>query len=875
MSSFNIRSEREGKVKYSYLGGVDFTGEHKSDRIRPVYMENLYRDYEGSGGDMLESIPGFRTITSCPEAINGLYRSDVGLIIHSGSTLTVATLENGKITKKREIGTLKNAKSRAFSVGKCVYILDGESITCINEDGTAVRLGNNGDNAYAPTTYYNGESYEQRNLLTDDFKEKLFLPNADIYSLGADGLYFRVVDFENKKCAVTGTNDIFFADYCAIPSYTVIGGERYSVVAIDDGAFRPGTEIGELHLGEGIVTIGQSAFAGCTSIKKIYFPRTLSEIKSGAFAGCSGLTQIYLWLGFEKFGENAFERCPNLTTVYYTGSDSDFRKITNFSPYIDKVVVNHKGYYEIRLELPLSKEAKSIRNVSINGVGYQFTSIYSTSGTVKSVIVSVYDKRRIVGTTACIEGSYTKEDDGLEEALKSCTVFEMHDGRVFLSGSKLMPGEIFYSEIGEDGSPNMQYFGRYNTFKDGGACGSVVAMVSMHDGLAVFCDTDTGGGIFYHSKAETTDNFIHTVYPVSYIHSGITARADAICFYDDPVFITDSGVYGLDMKRLEFDRSISCRSSLINPYLLTESLNDAILTRWKGYLVLAVGEHVYLGDSRGVYLNKLGEREYEWYYLSGIGTRKGAKNVYRYSSVAKDGFLVHPDCDKATDATVMSVMVDGEQYCYVEQDGKRYAVHKTEEIIGGTFYPLTSLHSSREDELFFGTKCGDVCIFNTDKRGIAPEHIGSASGFSDEEYKSVFGRKIHPYYYSFSGFAPTYAIKTPKDNCGASSELKNTVKNSLALTCKTAVGRIICEVGTDKRGYKECRHLPNSEVDFSYFDFESLSFSTSERITVPMSEKEKGWLEKQVAIYSKDFGSPFGISEIHYGFTVKGRIKKT
>ena len=105
--------------------------------------------------------------------------------------------------------------------------------------------------------------------------------------------------------------------------------------------------------------------------------------------------------------------------------------------------------------------------------------------------------------------------------------------------------------------------------------------------------------------------------------------------------------------------------------------------------------------------------------------------------------------------------------------------------------------------------------------------------------------------------------------------LKNTVKHSLTFTCSTSAGRTVCEVGTDKRGYKEVWQLPNAQIDFSYLDFKSLSFSTNDRVTVPMSEKEKGWIEKQVAIYSKDFCAPIGVSEISYRYTVKGRIKKT
>ena len=869
------RSKNEASVCYAYGGGVDFTGEHKSDHKRPVYMENLYRDYEGSGADMLESIPGFRILTSSEGKINGIYKSDLGLVIHSGTSLILADMTDGEVTEKRVIGTLNDGRSRAFSVNKNVYVLDGESISCIDGTKTAYKIGENGKNAYIPTTYFNGVAYEQRNLLTDKFEEKFLIPSGDDYRLSADGLYFRVTDFDEKKCAVTGTNETFFGNYVSIPSFTTIGGERYSVTSIDDGAFKPGTVIKELHIGEGIGVIGKSAFAGCTAIEKIFFPKSLSEIGDGAFAGCSALTTIYVWLGLERIGDGAFERCSSLSEVYYTGTENDFKKITNYSGLLDKAIMLHSGYYGIKLELPLTKAAKTVEHVKVGETKYAFTTV-TEKGLIKSVIISVHDKRILVGKTASITGTYADVDEEMSRALRSCTVYELYDGRVFLSGSESMPGKVFYSGINEDGSPNVQYFGEYDTFKDGYGEASIVAMLCAHDGLIVFCNADSGGGIFYHTRVQTDDDFIPTVYPVSYIHSGITAKADAISFYDDPVFLTDAGVYGVDMKRLDCDRSVSCRSTLINPNLLTEPLDDAYIAKWRGYLAVAVGEHIYLADSRGAYTGRLGTREYEWYYLSGIGTRVGALSVYRYSSVAKEGFDVHPDCDsEVTDEVVMSVFSDGEQYCYVSLDGKRYAVHKTEEIKGGVFHPLCALHVSREDELFFGTTSGDVCVFNTDKRGVAPDFIRSCEGFSDEEYKSVFARKIHPYFYSFAGVAPTYVLKTAKDNCTDSSVLKNTVKHSLTLTCKTFAGRTLCEVGTDKRGYQESWHLPNAAVDFSYLDFGSLSFSTLERVTAPISEKEKGWIEKQITVYSNDFASPIGISEISYRFTVKGRIKKT
>lgn len=870
----NLRTEYT--VSYSYSGGVDLTGEHKSDGKRPVYIENLYRDYEGSGGDMLESIPGFRILTSLDGRINGIFKRKLSdyheLIIHHGGTVSVARLENGTISDVKRVTAVNDAPSRAFLAEGCIYLLDGLNIHEINAEGKCVKIGENGKNTYVPTTYYNGTPFEQRNILTDNFCEKAFAHLIDDFTMGSDGIYYRITDFENKKCAVCGTNDYFMANYASIPSYVTLGGEKFSVCAIDDNAFKPGTHIVELHIGEGVGTIGKSAFAGCTAIEKIYFPSTLAEIKDSAFAGCSSLTEIHLWLGFQKFGRNVFERCDNFKTIYYTGDADDFSEIENHNAVSDKTLVKSMGYYEIKLELFLSKEAKIIKNVIIGNVAYPFTSVTTGKGLVKSVIVDVYDKRRTNGTEIEIWGEYPEDASGIGAAIKKCTVFEAFDGRIFLSGSEDMKNTVFFSGIGKDGTPTARYFGEYDYWRDGDDGTKIVSLLGVHDGIAVFKEGDgAGGSIFYHTPA-SGDDFVHKSYPVSYIHSGLNVMGEAISFLDDPVFLTDGGLLGIESQRLDKARSVGCRSTLINPALLTERLSEIHLTRWRGYLVVAAGEHIYLADSRGAYVNAFGGKEYEWYYLSGIGTYRLGENVYRYSSVAKEGFTVHERVDERACGTVMSASVDGELYTYVEEGGILYPVYKTEERVGGEFYPLTAICKSGDGELIFGTECGDVCIFNTDKRGLLPDFIESEDG---EKYGDVYDRKIHPYYYSFADRAPRYALKSAKDNCGISNALKNTVKHSFAFSIKTDGGSPLCEVGTDRRGYGEVCRVPNSEIDFSYFDFSALSFSTSDRITVPVSEREKSWIEKQVAISSSDFCSPIGIGEISYRFTVKGRIKKS
>ena len=40
-----------------------------------------------------------------------------------------------------------------------------------------------------------------------------------------------------------------------------------------------------------------------------------------------------------------------------------------------------------------------------------------------------------------------------------------------------------------------------------------------------------------------------------------------------------------------------------------------------------------------------------------------------------------------------------------------------------------------------------------------------------------------------------------------------------------------------------------------------------------LSEKEKNWIEKQIALYSSEYNSPIGIYAIAYRFRVKGKLK--
>ena len=91
----------------------------------------MYVDYESSG-EGIETIPGFRVISSLGEKINGLFRARLApgkeyLIIHAGAELY--KMPAGETVDPERIGTVKNTPSTAFTLGESLYILDGEKIT--------------------------------------------------------------------------------------------------------------------------------------------------------------------------------------------------------------------------------------------------------------------------------------------------------------------------------------------------------------------------------------------------------------------------------------------------------------------------------------------------------------------------------------------------------------------------------------------------------------------------------------------------------------------------------------------------------------------------------------------------------------------------
>lgn len=900
------RSYRSTRIEYttSYTGmrGVDFNSRNgAARRNRFAYLENMYKDYSGGGSGVTESIPGYRRVRAYEKKINAIHVQKDSLgkeiaIIHAADSLYRLPISDiDKATPNTPIITLEDTKSKSFLSGSDIYVIDGKSMIRIREDGTAARVGDDLDvKPYVPTTFINGKEYEQRNLLTNRFKERYTITVASDFPVASEGLSYKVISAEKKTAAVIGlAPEVSGTIY--IPAYISINGERYDVSEIADNAFYAREEITNVILSDSVKKIGRTAFYGCRSLVMVICRDALERIEGNAFLGCDSLSRFHIGAGIQYIGAAAFHGCTKLKSISCALDEESFLAIDGMNATEGITIAYSTVYNAANLEFPIFSEALDVTEVTVGGAGAVDYYLKFNGENASAIIISCTDKNALDGKEICISGilnetSFTKSDAGKnfiaesegkisgKDAILGCRVCEIFDGRIFLSGNPALPNTVFYTARDATGRNNPTYFGVLNYFNDGEGSFPVTSLLSAGDSLAVFKSGDDGGGsIYYHVPKETEVNILPKIYPVSYIHSGVCSLGESITFFDDPLFLSSLGCTALDKKRIDLERSVTTRSTNVNSRLLSEDLSKVSLARWCGYLVLLAEGRIYLADSRDIYTNNRGYAEYEWYFLNGIGAFRSGKRIFKYSEIPHPGFLAMADkanTEIEEGEVYLNITEDKETVYYVKINGKKYEVYTEGEIRGGVFYPATTVASTEGDLLFFGTDIGDVCVFNNDKRGVPPTFVAGGRDFNADEYKEQYGNKIHPYFYSFDGHAPLYALSTPKDDCGMPNMTKSTVKNSLSAKIRClGTGNICCEVGSDRAGYKEIAKLPDYTLNFSELDFSAISFANTESLTLPIKERERGWIEKSVTLYSNKYASAFGLYSICYRFTVKGKIK--
>lgn len=202
---------------------------------------------------------------------------------------------------------------------------------------------------------------------------------------------------------------------------------------------------------------------------------------------------------------------------------------------------------------------------------------------------------------------FKKTVSGYRESILNCTMLQVFDNRVFFSGNKDYPNVVWHCSLNDP-----SYVSDLDYYREGMDTAQVKGMVAGNNALWVFREpSDANTNVFYHTP--TLDDEYGKIYPSAHSSITIGCVGKAINFNDDIVFFSERGMEGISGD-ITTEQVAAHRSSLVDRKMIAEAdYQNMILEEWEGYLLVFIGDKVYLADSRTAFTNE-NHIEYDWFY---------------------------------------------------------------------------------------------------------------------------------------------------------------------------------------------------------------------------------------------------------------------
>lgn len=205
-----------------------------------------------------------------------------------------------------------------------------------------------------------------------------------------------------------------------------------------------------------------------------------------------------------------------------------------------------------------------------------------------------------------ISVQFKKENKEYVNKIKGCTIAQEFDNRVFFSGNPAYPNMVWHSSLSDP-----SYFSDLDCYEDGKDAAPIRSLVAGNNALWVFRDAEANNGVYYH--VPTIDSDYGKVYPSSHSSISLGCAGRAINFNDDIVFFSRRGMESASTD-ITTEQFATHKSSLIDRKMITHpKYKDMIFAEWEGYLLVFMGNEVFLADSRAMLTNE-NHYEYEWYH---------------------------------------------------------------------------------------------------------------------------------------------------------------------------------------------------------------------------------------------------------------------
>jgi peroxiredoxin len=202
---------------------------------------------------------------------------------------------------------------------------------------------------------------------------------------------------------------------------------------------------------------------------------------------------------------------------------------------------------------------------------------------------------------------FWKHVSGYKNNILKCTLLQVFDNRVFFSGNPDYPNVVWHCSLNDPG-----YCSDLDYYREGMDEAAVKGLVAGNNALWVFREPSSSNtNVFYHTP--TIDAEYGKIYPSAHSSITIGCTGKAINFNDDIVFFSNRGMEGISGD-VTTEQMAAHRSTLVDRKLISEpDYKNMILAEWEGYLLVFIGNKVYLADSRTAFTNE-NHIEYEWYY---------------------------------------------------------------------------------------------------------------------------------------------------------------------------------------------------------------------------------------------------------------------
>lgn len=202
---------------------------------------------------------------------------------------------------------------------------------------------------------------------------------------------------------------------------------------------------------------------------------------------------------------------------------------------------------------------------------------------------------------------FKKTIPGYAENVLKCTLLQVFDNRVFISGNPDYPNTVWHCSL-----DNPAYFSDLDYYREGLDAAQIKGLVAGNNALWVFREpSQANTTVFYHTP--TVDGEYGKIYPSQ--HSSVTVGCvgKAINFNDDIIFFSERGMEGISGD-VTTEQVVAHRSSLVDRKMISEAdYKNMVLAEWDGYLFVFIGDKAFLADSRAVFTNE-NHIEYEWFY---------------------------------------------------------------------------------------------------------------------------------------------------------------------------------------------------------------------------------------------------------------------